>query len=538
MKTQTKRIAFKNFRRFEEFPELELGSITYMVGRNNSGKSTMVKALLLITDYLQNQLSDTFAFDNKVLEDVNIVTFGRAKNNKSVNPFISFDYQINNFQIGIYISGKDNDTKARVDLFRIRDENSGIILFIDYIHNKIIINKKVIEDEVFDEAGIKVVERLEKTYEKLKIENDKIVNKISKDAIDVNTSLKNTHDKLKKAKKELVEKVKQKGDTEYILEYPISLVLDKKKKVFSADNHLKNIINDFIWINDIESKKKTKEKLSKNEQQNVLALSRNNKHLNDFSSRIINVLNQQDFHYIPANPTKQSALFYLRDTNNILSQAIHQFHQLGIEEGEEEWIFVEKWMSSESNTNGHAKGFDIGDSFKIDMRAGEAYEFSVFERGATKPESLSDKGMGSLQAMMLILKIASLIRLNKKYKKQITILIEEPELNLHPALQSKLTDFFHEIHKKYGFNFILETHSEYMIRRSQLLALENEYLDNPELNPNPFSVFYFDKNNGAYEMKFKEDGKFERSFGDGFFNEADKLAMKAYKLNLKNKKNG
>ena len=39
-------------------------------------------------------------------------------------------------------------------------------------------------------------------------------------------------------------------------------------------------------------------------------------------------------------------------------------------------------------------------------------------------------------------------------------------------------------------------------------------------------------------MIFKDDGKFDRSFGDGFLNEADKLAMKTYKLNLKNKKNG
>ena len=57
MKTtnQTKGVGFKNFRRFENFPMLEFGKITYMVGRNNSGKSTMVKALLLVMDYLQNQ---------------------------------------------------------------------------------------------------------------------------------------------------------------------------------------------------------------------------------------------------------------------------------------------------------------------------------------------------------------------------------------------------------------------------------------------------------------------------------------------------
>ena len=79
MGNNTKGIGFKNLGGLKNFPLLEFGNITYMVGRNNSGKSTMVKALLLVMDYLQNQLDDTFSFDNKVLEDANIVTFGRAK---------------------------------------------------------------------------------------------------------------------------------------------------------------------------------------------------------------------------------------------------------------------------------------------------------------------------------------------------------------------------------------------------------------------------------------------------------------------------
>ena len=115
MNKQTKGISFKNFRRFQDFPMLQLGNITYMVGRNNSGKSTMVKALLLITDYLQNQLSDTFSFDNVVLEDANIVTFGRAKNNLSKEPTITFEYQLDEFDIHIVISGQDENTKAKVN---------------------------------------------------------------------------------------------------------------------------------------------------------------------------------------------------------------------------------------------------------------------------------------------------------------------------------------------------------------------------------------------------------------------------------------
>ena len=46
-------IGFNNFRRFATFPEMDLGDITLLVGGNNSGKSTLVKALLLCVDNLK-----------------------------------------------------------------------------------------------------------------------------------------------------------------------------------------------------------------------------------------------------------------------------------------------------------------------------------------------------------------------------------------------------------------------------------------------------------------------------------------------------
>lgn len=523
MKMNKKAIAFKNFRRFKDFPKLELGNITYMVGRNNSGKSTMVKALLLITDYLQNQLSDTFAFDNEVLENANIVTFGRAKNNSSEEPLIDFEYQLKEFLFKISISGNDNNTKANVNLFHIKDLEKGITLSIDYLKGNINVSKEVVEDEEIDSKKIEVIERLEKAKKELENENKKITDKTSKEAIKLLNSLRTTNEKLKDAKKELPKKHKKKGDLEYVLDYPISLIINSKKENNYLDNGISKIVGDFIWINDIESRNKEKEKLSKNKLENILVLSRNTKYLTDFAKRLTSLVNEQYFYFIGANPSKQSALFYLRDKNNALAQAIHTYYQLteGKEEKEETKRFVEKWM----------KRFEIGNKFTILMQGGEAYEFKIVEEGSSKEVSLSDKGMGSLQAMTLILKVASLTLLNKKMKKEITVLIEEPELNLHPALQSKLTDFFHEVYQEYEFNFILETHSEYMIRRSQLVALEKDYLSNQELDPNPFSVFYFHKEEGPYKMNYKTNGDFDKNFGKGFLDVVDNIALEIFLKN-------
>ena len=114
--------------------------------------------------------------------------------------------------------------------------------------------------------------------------------------------------------------------------------------------------------------------------------------------------------------------------------------------------------------------------------------------------------------------------------------MEEPELNLHPEFQGKLTDFFHDVNKDHQISFIIETHSEYLIRKSQNIVVKESYTDEEGLNPNPFKVFYFDLENGPYEMKYQENGKFDRKFGKGFFDYADELEVETYKLNLKKNK--
>ncbi|MFL0069908.1 AAA family ATPase [Tenacibaculum maritimum] len=532
MNKQTKGISFKNFRCFPNFPMLQLGNITYIVGRNNSGKSTMVKALLLITDYLQNQLSDTFSFDNVVLEDANIVTFGRAKNNISKEPTITFEYQLDEFDIHIVISGQKENTKAKVNVLSVNDAKTGIDLKINYSKGNITVSKELIEDEKVDDNKLNVIKQLEASVSELQEELDAITDKTSKESIELITAHRKASEKLKDAKKLLPNENKIKGDMQYTLTYPLSDVLPYDN---NNDNLLRATIEKFIRYNEVLSTKSKKVTKEINEIHNgdnnmffdyVLELKRSSSHLTNFSNKLTQSINRQYFYFIGANPSKQSALFYLRDKNNALAQAIHNFYQLTAgEKNNEETRFIKEWMQV----------FEVGVDFSINMQAGEAYEFKIFEEDSKTAVSLSDKGMGSLQAMTLILKIASLIRSSKKNKKFFTVLVEEPELNLHPALQSKLSDFFHYVNKEYKFNFIIETHSEYIVRRSQLIALENDYLSNQELNPNPFSIFYFHKEDGPYQMEYNNQGKFNRDFGPGFYDEAGSLTLKMIKELRKNK---
>jgi predicted ATP-dependent endonuclease of OLD family len=286
--------------------------------------------------------------------------------------------------------------------------------------------------------------------------------------------------------------------------------------VLSEDNMIKEFISIILYFNDIQYRKDTKKSKDNSDQDfnpDSIEIHQNKSKLEKWADKISNHINAQTFHYIPANPSKQSALFSLRDKNNDLAQAIHQFKQAGLDSDPESKKFVKYWMNE----------FEVGEDFSIKFYAGEAYEFHVFEDGAQN--HLSDKGMGSLQIMSLILKLA-VILFDKpnKYVRTSTVLIEEPELNLHPELQSKLSDFLLEVSKK-NVQFLVETHSEYIIRKAQLIAIQEDYISNYELNPNPFKIFYFHKEEGPYEMKFTPEGRFERDFGPGFYNVAAETSM-------------
>ena len=44
-----------------------------------------------------------------------------------------------------------------------------------------------------------------------------------------------------------------------------------------------------------------------------------------------------------------------------------------------------------------------------------------------------------------------------------------------------------------------------------------------------FSIFYFHKEDGPYQMEYNSQGKFNRDFGPGFYDEAGSLTLKMIK---------
>ena len=159
-------------------------------------------------------------------------------------------------------------------------------------------------------------------------------------------------------------------------------------------------------------------------------------------------------------------------------------------------------------------------------------------------------GFGFSQIIPLLLKILVLRDGNSRmgdytlddsacFGSAATWIIEEPEANLHPLLQSKLADFFILTLKYFPhIRLVVETHSEYLIRRLQILAAQKA------IENNKIIIHYFnsDENVSSYEPKVKKieidsSGQLTDTFGPGFFDEATNLKYELMKFNANIRKN-
>ena len=106
-----------------------------------------------------------------------------------------------------------------------------------------------------------------------------------------------------------------------------------------------------------------------------------------------------------------------------------------------------------------------------------------------------------------------------------TICVEEPEVHLHPKYQSLLAEMFVEAYQKYNIHFIIETHSEYLIRKLQVMVADKENT----LCPKDVSLNYIEKDENGISTNRKieilEDGRLGEPFGPGFFDESKTLVM-------------
>lgn len=484
-----KQISFKNFRKFKYFPPLDFSPITILVGENNAGKSTVVKAILSILDFIDTQIPFIDPMANKnILKQyfyfnksyfAHIGTYKRALCNTSDDSEIEMSLTTSNIKITLRIAGDSNDEEAvsgRIVLMKLGMLQIGVELNYNFIENKL-----YVEFHKPDEVG---------NFD----DNEKYINYCENIPINASFETSITSDS-------------------FIVGGSLIDALFTKY-VYAIDDIANNEFSDTI-IKRYCLSKDTFRFIHQNK--NILSLGESG---NLFPMIIIKYFNV-NIDYIYAHAVTQTIIYSAKDTNDYFVKTIHEFASLGVDDNPKAKKFIHKWMQN----------FRIGENYEINSVGGEAHIVKINSMDGNSV-NLADKGMGSIRLMILIFRLATKIHQTSgsfasRTGRDITIIIEEPEQNLHPTLQSKLAEMFFELYETYRLKFLIETHSEYLIRKTQLIVKEKFGTDE-KLVKCPFKVFYFPSEGAPYPMVYKKSGIFENSFGTGFFDEASNLAFELF----------
>ena len=255
----------------------------------------------------------------------------------------------------------------------------------------------------------------------------------------------------------------------------------------------------------------------------------------------------KDIRYINSSSVQVKRLYSVEETDKFglcLKQYLkgnqqkfdYQIGTIEINKAKEKYKlgeFLNKWI----------RLFEIGDKIHI-QGTDEGLGVLIYLEKEGDKHLLADEGYGISQLIALLLQIevqianATIIQISgsnsmiyKPMPEQSTIYVEEPEVHLHPKFQSQLADMFVEAYQEYKIRFIIETHSEYLIRRLQVMVADSQNT----LSTNDVSLNYVEKNDDGVsfnrQIKIKKDGRLDGSFGTGFYDEAGSLSRQLFMLN-------
>lgn len=169
----------------------------------------------------------------------------------------------------------------------------------------------------------------------------------------------------------------------------------------------------------------------------------------------------------------------------------------------------------------------MASDIRIDSLSDRHYELHIQNPSSKEYQNFADVGYGISQVIPVLVAGHNL-------PPGQTLLVEEPEIHLHPNAQAQLGDFFLDLYKN-KVNSIIESHSEYIVVRLQ------QHVAAGLLNASDVAFYYVHANSDGKKvtrLNLDESGTFKEEWPQGFFpqrlDEAKKLAkLRAQKQSTK-----
>ena len=499
----------KNFRKFKNLPMMDLGGINIFVGTNNSGKSTFIKGMILLLDNILSwertpdfgmPLTNHFRFMTESSSHLYLGGYEKSLNSESKGKPMSFTFTTGCARVKLSIDEKKASKSSGIQLqkelkyFEIENLETNILFHFDF-------NSK--EDGLLticlpvNHLKADIEEQISNLSKRINGKSSKKTPKDESSWADVASAMLGPVGIIGRSiyKSLTDDPIKDYEALTAELER-ISVITDDKLEI-TASFRFNPTYNHSLTKSPIIEEIEKYGEFS-------LQLIRDS-----FKKAAKDIMRVDEFHYVEAHNATHKNFVNIEDKDDFLSQTLSKFLREGVDKDKKSKRFVEKWLNE----------FNIASTYSFQTLYEDIVVVNLLDN-KNKSKTLGSYGTGSIQLFILLLQIATAMHSSKS----IIMFLEEPEQNLHPALQSKLADLFYEVWKNTGgrVRFVVETHSEYLVRRLQVIAAQEIGRGNyttDEINDD-IKVVYFPVNKDPYSMDFDDYGYFIRDFDSGFFDEA------------------
>lgn len=482
-------ISAKNYRSILDSGEIKICPLTVIVGKNSAGKSSFVRLLPLLKQTLERKISDTLLWYGDYVDFGDYQhTVSKQRADEPIE--IGFSIMAYDRYFRRYLKRKD-DKEFLVNIrLVIREkyiEQVSLMffdqcVFIDMDHNG---NATILINDDERPFGKKKLYALRET----------------------GNIIPTFFERVESSEEHYLARGLSVNDiVSYCNEYIYS-DKDKREGIYGSPFY------DELDI-EISSKKKILEKLKKINSKKFDKMNVNHKRFQKINNYIIAAKLMGVIERI-----NTSVSYDLKQTSYLkpIRAMVNRYYRVqGISIDELDADGSNLPMILKNMTFSELKDFEIwskekfGVVFSVTLGEGHISLIIKNEVGGAEETNVADTGYGYSQ-MLPIVMLLWMIHSKKnisRFDKQRTIVIEQPELHLHPAYQAKMIDVFvnviNEAEKNgIAIKIVFETHSEAMVNRIGTLISEDK------IKPEKVNVLIFGKNNEETiieSKKFDEDG--------------------------------
>ena len=177
-----------------------------------------------------------------------------------------------------------------------------------------------------------------------------------------------------------------------------------------------------------------------------------------------------------------------------------------------QWKKIEKKLKKFGKSSGLFSEILPGQPHK---EMGGSFQLKIKVQGTSA--NMVDVGYGVSQILPILVRVF-------KAKKKTTFLLQQPEVHLHPCAQAELSSLLAQItQQKDGHNFLIETHSDYMIDRARIEITQKN------IHPEDVALIYLeykDNKTKVHNISFDKNANMvgvPPSYRQFFMRETDRL---------------